>query len=573
MRRLGLALAVLLAGAGCRGRGLDAADEVAGRQLDAAGQSHCSVVKDPNKPLIVEWSGMDAAELEARLLRGVVAVRYENCEMEVLPACAPPGAYAYGATTTGRQNLHIGSLDDLLINIPLGLAELGGRVERGEALDLGLVVVGRYEAPRLDYTAADLPGGPECSRATHVVTGVSLGAFRLTASQDTLRRGGVRGAVGGGSVDRIEVVKESPPGMLEACAQIGGGDDARRAACTAPIRLEVTPLVASSAPPGTLVPPELRAGPAMDTSGSLVAHQAHEAALRAQRDPASTPERTLEAWCFLASIAEQNPYLELAHQQCARWRDYAGALRSAEARMIRDYEALRLLLELRSVAVSVQERAAATFLDAHAGLSAEHYPRVRAVERARHKLGRGQRASLPNFGVAHADESPHREAAAKVGSVDRRTYRKAISVGLLSRWIPTGAAFGARVLGRVNFVHEIGFEVGYVQYAAFGGPRWRHVLALAGYERVFRPDRLVRPSVGASVGAMIPVGPRCVGDFQCTSPAGVGLVNGGVRVSITPWFSLVAQGFVGGLTTAPYLSAGLGGGLEFTIPGGRDWPQ
>lgn len=578
MRRLGPALVALWL-IGCRRSGIEDASRVAGEQLAAAGQSRCSVVKDPDKPLIVEWSGMDAAELEARLLRGVVAVRYEDCEMEVLPACAPPGSYVYAQTTTGRQRIAIGSLDDLLINIPLGLAELGGRVERGETLELDLVVVGRYEAPQLAYTAAELAGGAECAQATHVVTGVTLGAFRLSARRAADRAGGLQGAgrVGGTSSDAIEVVKESPPGALESCAGVALADDPRRHVCTAPIRLEVAPIVAHAGAAGSrefLVPPALApgGGHAGAPEVGLAAHQAYDTAVRAQEDPKATPERRVEAWCRLAALPEPNPYRAQAEELCARWRDHASALRTAEARMVRDYEDVRLLLALRSVSIAAQERAVAGFLDAHAALSAEQYPRVRAAQRAKQVLGRGYRASLPNFASSAADAPAPPEAGPRP-VIDRRTYRKAISVALLPRWIPTGYAVGGRVLGRVAFVHEVGFEVGYAQFSGFGAP-WRHVLALASYERVFRPDRVVRPHLGASAGALIPVGPRpCEPGERCASPAGVLALGGGARISIAPWFSLVTHGFVGAMTAAPYVIGGLAGGIEFTIPTGRDWPD
>jgi hypothetical protein len=567
MRRTGLALVALLLA--CRRSGLDDAASVAGEQLAAAGESRCSVVKDPDKPLIVEWSGMDAAELEARLFRGVVAVRYENCEMEVLPACTPPGRYAYEPTTTGRQRIRIASLDDLLINIPLGLAELGARVERGETLDLELVVVGRYEAPQLAYTAAELAGGVECSQATHVVTGVTLGAFRLSATRARERAGGLTGA-GGSSTDDIEVVKESPPGSLESCAEVALTDDPRRAVCTAPLRLEVAPISAHPGAAGArefLVPPA--PAPASGHAGDptdLAAHQAYDAAVQAQDDPQATPERRLEAWCHLAALPEPNPYRAQAEELCARWRDHASALRTAEARMVREYEDLRLLLELRSVPIAAQERAAAAFLAAHTDLSAETYPRIRAARRARQQLGRGERASLPNFSTSAADAPAPPEPRPRP-LLDRKTYRKAISVAILPRWLPAvGYALGGRLLGRVAFVHEVGFEVAYVDFM-----RRRQVLALAGYERVFRPDRLLRPHVGVSLGALVPVD-RCAPAEPCPSPAGVLMLGAGARVSIAPWFSLVVQGSFSGTTSAPYVFGGLGGGIEFTIPSGRDWP-
>jgi hypothetical protein len=537
------------------------------------------VVKDPDKPLIVEWSGMDAAELESRLLRGVVAVRYEDCEMEVLRGCTAPGRYAYAQTTTGSQSIHIGSLDDLLINIPLGLAQLGGRVERGEALELDMVVVGRYEAPKPAYTAAELSGGPECARATHVVTGVSLGAFRLSSVADSARSG-AGPALAGASEDTIEILKESPPNMLETCAQVSLADDPRRNVCTAPIRLEVAPISAhAEALAGSqqfLRPPDLdrREVQSMDMAGGLPAHQAYDVAVKVQADSRATPERRTEAWCGLAAIEQDNPYLAQARELCDRWRDHTTALRASEARMVHDYDNLRVMLELRGVPVSVQERAAASFLVTHAGLSAEQYPRIRAVERAKRRLSRGDRTSLPSFSVAAAGEPPPVDSQIRTSLIDRRTYRTAISVGFAPRWVPQGYALGGTVLGRVNYVHEVGFEVAYAQYAGFG-PRWRYILAMARYERVYRPHKVFRPYIGASFGALIPIGPQICAESprMCASPAGVMTLSGGARVSLTPWLSLVAQGFAGAMTARPYFVGGVSGGIEFTIPTGRDWPR
>lgn len=583
MRRSGCRLAVLLLlAAGCARSGLQDASDLTAEQLTAAGQSRCSVVKDPDKPLIVEWSGMDAAELEARLLRGIVAVRYEDCEMEVLRGCTAPGHYAYAQTTTGAQSIHIGSLDDLLINIPLGLAQLGGRVERGESLELDMVVVGRYEAPQPAYTAAELAGGPECARATHVVTGVSLGAFRLSSVEDSARSGAGAGLVGS-SEDTIEVLKESPPGMLEACAQVALPDDPRRNVCTAPIRLEVAPISAhAEALAGSqqfLRPPDLdrKQLQSMELAGSLAAHQAYDVAVKVQADEHAPPERRQEAWCALAAIEQDNPYREQARELCDRWRDHTTALRSREARMIHDYDELRVLLELRGVPVEVQERAAASFLVTHSGLPEAAYPRIRAVERAKRRLGRGDRTSLPSFAAAPANAPPREEAQLRTSLLDRRTYRKAISIGVIPRWVPQGYGVGGHILGRVNYVHEVGFEVAYAQYAGYG-PRWRYILAMARYERVYRPHKVFRPFVGGSFGALIPAGPQpCApegpGPRLCASPAGMMTLNGGARISLTPWLSLVVQGFAGGMTARPFFVGGAAGGIEFTIPTGRDWPQ
>jgi hypothetical protein len=43
--------------------------------------------EEPARPLIVEWPSADRAALEAQASHGLVVVRYEGCEMEVLRQC------------------------------------------------------------------------------------------------------------------------------------------------------------------------------------------------------------------------------------------------------------------------------------------------------------------------------------------------------------------------------------------------------------------------------------------------------------------------------------------------------
>src|SRR5690349_841078 len=54
---------------------------------DETGQTKCKVNASSNKPLVVEWPAADRTQVEAGARRGIVAVRYVGCEMELLPAC------------------------------------------------------------------------------------------------------------------------------------------------------------------------------------------------------------------------------------------------------------------------------------------------------------------------------------------------------------------------------------------------------------------------------------------------------------------------------------------------------
>lgn len=396
-----LAAVLLLSLAACSRISPDQAAAVVARQLAAAGEAQCRVIKDPDKPLIVEWSGMDAAELEGRLRRGVVAVRYQDCEMEVLKQCRIDGAYAYSESVTRADTIKIRSEDDLYLELPLGAARLGGHLERGAELDLDIVVVGRYDAPEAAHDPAALVG-PDCARATHLVGGVTLGAFRLSASETRAGGGGTgdegRVRLGGQRSRSVEVIKESPPDRLAYCSSVDVPADERRAVCGAPIRLEVVPVRRTDRHvAAAIVPPHADLIPGLiDTMGSVEAHRHYDLALALQRDESAPPEHRTAAWCSLAALAPPNPYVDQADLLCRQWSAYTDALRSAEARLRGDYDALRDLLALAHLPGATRSQAVTTFLGTHAALG-DDYPELRAVQRAARRLADGKRASLPDL--------------------------------------------------------------------------------------------------------------------------------------------------------------------------------
>ena len=57
------------------------------------GATKCYVKASQRKPLVVEWRAEDRAELETQARKGLVVVRYDGCEMEVLSRCKGPGQY------------------------------------------------------------------------------------------------------------------------------------------------------------------------------------------------------------------------------------------------------------------------------------------------------------------------------------------------------------------------------------------------------------------------------------------------------------------------------------------------
>lgn len=221
--------------------------------FDPSGQTKCSVTKSQTKPLIVEWPSSDRAALESLTKRGVVSVRYEGCEMEVLSQCHAPGGYRYSATTRKSDRVTIKDADGLYANVPLGAARLEATLAKAGELNVAMTIVGRYEADRAIETAESLDG-PDCARATHVITAVTVGAFDFFAGADATVVGGAAVANVGGR-GKIGATREliTTDGDGEACKKATRGDAQPPEGCGAFLRVEVASIKARPpvCPPGT----------------------------------------------------------------------------------------------------------------------------------------------------------------------------------------------------------------------------------------------------------------------------------------------------------------------------------
>lgn len=239
---------------GCSPAGL-AAPLATVPKLDATGQTTCGVVPSPTRPLVVEWSALDRAALEARAKQGLVPVHYVGCHIEVLAECAAPArfAYAYTATTTKRDTVHIRNEDDLYSNLPLGAAKLEATLKRAGELRVDMTIVGRYAVPIASLPRNDLVG-PDCARATHVISGLTVGEFNLSAAGRASLSGAAGLAIGptasgSSTASRQELAED---GDRDACGHATGADTAPPAECAAPLRIELTPVGAfqPECPPG-----------------------------------------------------------------------------------------------------------------------------------------------------------------------------------------------------------------------------------------------------------------------------------------------------------------------------------
>ena len=223
--------------------GPNLASEVAkAPDFERPSEAKCGVTKSQAEPLVVEWPSAARAKLEALSRTGVVAVRYTGCEMEVLASCNAPGKYAYTAITPKRDHVAIHNEDDLYANIPLGAARLEGKLKRAGELDVDMSMVGRYASDRAVVRADELQG-PDCSKATHVVTALTVGAFDFYAGAGaTVGANATMGGAGGGATSQSTKELLNSDGRMSGCDAAKTSDTRPPEACGAILRLEVVPL-------------------------------------------------------------------------------------------------------------------------------------------------------------------------------------------------------------------------------------------------------------------------------------------------------------------------------------------
>ncbi len=207
----------------------------------ATGEAKCGVRSSSAKPLVVEWPAAERAALEARASRGLVAVRYQGCEMEVLTTCTAKGTYEYVGLTQKREGVKITNADDLYAQLPVGAAGLEAKLERSGQLNVDMTIVGRREADSHEFTEQSLDG--RCDEATHVITGLTVGAFEFYSGAAAEIGGGVKaGNVGVGASSSSEQELLKSDGDSAACSVASSSDEVAPEGCGALLRVEVVPI-------------------------------------------------------------------------------------------------------------------------------------------------------------------------------------------------------------------------------------------------------------------------------------------------------------------------------------------
>ena len=239
LARLLVVLAALAAGTAC-GAGGQSIAPVAPEA--PSGLAKCEVAASHESPLVTEWPASEKANLESRLREGGVVVAYSGCEMRILPGCRAGGSYEWRRTTTSTDSFEILTQDDLYTKLPLGAAALEGELSNSGRLAMRTTVSGQLGLIGADASRVPITG--ECQGATHLVSGLSIGAFQLKAGGATSLAGGADVAGAGAKVGtgREEDTLRSA-GTPSTCMQ--ATVEAPHAECRSPIQIFLTPLPAA----------------------------------------------------------------------------------------------------------------------------------------------------------------------------------------------------------------------------------------------------------------------------------------------------------------------------------------
>jgi hypothetical protein len=234
----GIVACVACAALGC-GPGAVAQSRMPNGGHDPSHLAKCSVAASREQPLVTEWPAPYKARLEALLQGGAVAVEYSGCDLRIIDRCRLSGSYAWKKTTLSTDTTDIQDEDDLYAKLPLGAAALSGQLKTSGSLHVQTTVSGQLQL--IGKAAEDATHGAECSRATHLVTALSIGAFKLVAGGKAKISAGAE--VGNTGVGASTAQSKS---ILRAAGDAGSCERATKdepsAECRSPIQIFLTPI-------------------------------------------------------------------------------------------------------------------------------------------------------------------------------------------------------------------------------------------------------------------------------------------------------------------------------------------
>lgn len=200
----------------------------------------CSAVRPQTEPDLMAWDSGSRLNLKRLRTKGVVVVRYEangcDVKLELLSNCIAPGSYEYTSYSANERKV-AHSASELYAQLPLGAANLTGKVKGNRALRTDYALVGQYALPPAAIFKSSELQGPGCERATHVVSSVYVGGFALVSGDGRELDAAVTvfGAGGGGKTE-VSVERLADEGKADACAK-AQEEQTPNSACDVPLRI------------------------------------------------------------------------------------------------------------------------------------------------------------------------------------------------------------------------------------------------------------------------------------------------------------------------------------------------
>ena len=201
----------------------------------------CLGTKNKGKPLVVDWHASERGDLETAARNNLVVVKYDGCQMQVMSHCEANGNYDYAAFQPKQDRVRITDANQLYSSVPMGAAKLEAKLASSGELGVDTTLVGKYRSDRSRVELSELNG--DCEGATHLVTGMTIGAFEFFARAKAEIGAGVKVANSGASGDsraNREVI--SRDGDRKRCEEANSEDAAPPEGCSSLVRLEVSPI-------------------------------------------------------------------------------------------------------------------------------------------------------------------------------------------------------------------------------------------------------------------------------------------------------------------------------------------
>ena len=208
------------------------------------GKYQCRDVTGSADPWLVEWTPAAKVRLQSSSQNGVLVVKYQGCNLEVLYGCEVDGAYTFNETTRSRQTEIIDNEAELFAKLPIGALNLAGEFKKGDHWSLEYVLVGTRTASVKNIPRASLSGN--CAGATHFVQGMAVGAYQLSAKahRKVGAEASLKGVAGAGGKIGAEARRLRQDGQYEKCIKDATKSSER--GCQAIVQLYLRPVSGST---------------------------------------------------------------------------------------------------------------------------------------------------------------------------------------------------------------------------------------------------------------------------------------------------------------------------------------